>query len=261
MRIASWGHAAFAAVLIALGLQGLITGQLTALWQPIPKWAQAGSGLGYFCGFISLSSGAGLLFRRTAAPAARTLLGVLLAWCAVFRLPPILHAPAALLSWYGLAEPAVMVAATWVLYAWFADDWDRKHLGFAIGERAIRGARVTYGLCLIPFGIAHFTFIQRTAGMVPGWLPAHMFWAMFFGGTFIAAGAGIVLGVLARLAASLSAFQIGLFNVLVWLPTLAAATRNPYDWVEAATSVAIMAGGWVVADSYRDVPWNAVGRR
>ncbi len=63
------------------------------------------------------------------------------------------------------------------------------------------------------------------------------------------------IGVLARLAAALSALQMGLFGLLVWLPILAAGSTNPFQRMEFATTLALTAAGWVVADSYRGTPW------
>src|SRR5690242_18701128 len=123
MRIASAGHAVFAAVMIALGIQGLMTGRFTTVWQPLPAGIPAAEAVVYLCALVSLPSGLGLLCRRTAALAAGRLLALLTLWVAAWRVRFAITAPLIEGSW-SLADTLVMTAGAWVLFAWFATDRD-----------------------------------------------------------------------------------------------------------------------------------------
>lgn len=260
MRIASVGHVAFAAILIAVGIAGLLEGKLGAIWQPVPKGVPAHEALAYLCASVSLFGGAGLLWARTAPRAARVLLAYLLIWLFVFRVPNLFLAPSQQDSWSGCGETMVIVAGAWVLYAWFASDRDTRRFGFATGEAGLRIARVIYALALIPFGVAHFSYPNETAALVPGWLPFRLAWAYGTGGAFLVTAAAILIRVCARRAAALSAVQMGLFTLLVWFPILARGSNDVFQWSETVLSAALTAAAWVVADSYRRVPAPAARR-
>jgi uncharacterized membrane protein len=254
MRIASVGHAIFAVTMIGLGVVGLLHPDFVPLWSPIPATVPARELFLYLGPFISLAAGIGLLVPRTAAIAARLLLATLFLWLLLFRLPNFFHGPVFGASW-SVFPLVVMLAAAWVLYIWFAADWDRKHLSFISGNNGLRIARMLYGLCLIFFGVAHFLDVKDTVSLIPQWLPGHLFWAYFFGSTFIAAGIATVIGFCARLAVALSAFQLGLFLFVVWIPIVATGSKDPFQWSETILNAALLAGAWMVADSYRGLPW------
>jgi uncharacterized membrane protein len=247
------GRWVFAATMIGLGVIGLVTGHFTPTWSGVPSGLPARAALAYLCALIALGCGAGLLWQRSAAVASRVLLVYLVLWFLVFRVPLVFEAPASSGAWWACGATAVMAAAAWVLYAGL-------NAGFASGDNGVRIARMLYGLGVIPFGVAHFTFLERTVSLVPAWLPWHLAWAYLTGCAFIAAGLAVLSGVSARLAATLLAMQLGLFTLLVWVPILL-GSPSASDWNEFIESCALTAAAWVVAESYRSMPWLAVGKR
>ncbi len=253
MRIASRGHLVFSITMIGLGVVGLLSRDFVPVWNPVPA-SIPGRGVFVYLGpLISLSSGIGLLVPRLATAATRLLLTTFLLWMLLFRLPNFLLTSPFEACW-SVFPLAVMLAAAWVLYVWFAADWDRQHLRFVSGNYGLRIAHALYGFSLIFFGSAHFIDVQDTLSLVPNWLPGHAFWVYFTGGAFITAGVAVLAGRWARLAAFLSAFQIGLFLLLVWVPIVAAGSKVPFQWSETILNAALLAAAWMVADSYQNTP-------
>lgn len=244
-------HVVFAATMIVLGVLGLIEGRYAVVWQAVPKGVPGRQALLDLCAVITIAGGAGLLWRRTAAAAARLLFAYFLFWFLAVRVPGLFHSFGVDVYW-AASRDAVMVVAAWLLYSSLAEAWDRHRLPVIVSDRGARMATMLYGAAIIPFGIAHFQFLPRTAGLIPAWLPAHVALAYFTGACLIVAGAAIIVGVWARLAVALSALEMGSFLLLVWVPALAARPLNAFEWGEVVTTVALTAAAWVVADSYRD---------
>ena len=236
--------------MIWLGVMGLIKGDFVPVWQPVPSWVPARPILAYLCAVVSLAGGIGLLWQRTAALASRVLFASFLAWSLVLRLPNFFfQTPFILVAW-SFGSTAVIVAAAWVLFVHFAEPSDRQRFGLFADERGVRIARALYGLSLVPFGLAHFMYLDATTVLIPGWLPWHVGWAYGTGAAFVAAGLAVIIGFRARLAAVLSTLQMGLFGLIVWVPRVLTGAVNDFQWGEFVVTCALTAGAWVVADSY-----------
>ena len=222
MKIKNVSQLLFAVVLIGLGILGLVKGDFAPGWQPVPASMPGRQLLAYLCALICIACGLGVLWRRTAALAARVLFAWLLAWLLLLRLPWLLVSFTVDI-WWSASSTAIVTATTWVLYISLASDWDKQRFGFFTGDKGLRIARALFGLGLIPIGLAHFLYLEATAPLVPAWLQWPVFWSYFTGGGFIAAG-------------SMSAFQ----------------------WNEFIVSIFLTSCAWVVADSYAGTPWLAV---
>jgi uncharacterized membrane protein len=246
----------FAATLIAIGIIGLSSGGFAPIWQPVPETTPARQLLAYLCDLVPLACGAGLLTKRTAAPAALVLLLYLLVWTTAFKVPFIVRAPLEEVSYQSTGENVVLIAAAWVLYAEFA-----RGRSVTAGDVGLRIACFLYGLALIAFGFSHFVYLQMTAPLVPRWLPGPVFWAYATGGIYLATGAALVIGCAPRLAATAAAVQISLITILVWGPMVVGGNLSAMHWQEAVVSWALTAGAWVVAGALQDRNWVGVTPR
>ena len=239
----------FALGLIGLGVLSLVYGDFALQWQPVPAWLPARAYLAYLSGAVMVAGGAGLLARRTAVLSSGVLLAYLLLWLLLLQLPNVVKAPLVEANWLGFGEIAVIVAGGWALFAADRARRESSNLKFATGERGIRIARLLFALALIPVGLSHFVYAPQTIAFVPAWLPFRAGWAYLTGAAHIAAGLGVLFGVVPRLAAMLEAAMIGVFTVLVWVPLVAATPTNQLQWTGLLVSWTIAAAAWVVAGS------------
>src|SRR5215470_9560199 len=113
MRSASARQAAFAVIMIGLGILGLIQRDFTVVWQPVPKGVPARDVLVYLCALVSIASGIGLLWSRTAALAARVLLVSFVLWFLLWRVRALFLASLVEGTW-SAGQTMVMTAAAWV---------------------------------------------------------------------------------------------------------------------------------------------------
>ena len=254
------GHPLFAAGIVALGVLSLLYGDSSLVLQAVPRWVPWRGDWIYACGAVMLACGAGLLFARTAALASRVLVAYLLLWLLLLKVPILVSAPAAIVSWETFAETATLLSAAWVIFATLAGPGRGLWLKFVAGENGVYTARILFGIALILFGLAHFGYLKYTASLVPAWLPWHIGWVCLTGAAYMAAGLGTVFRIYPRLAAALIAGMMSAFQILIWMPKVIAMPTVQDIWSELLTGWTLAFAAWVIADSYRGTAWLSIGK-
>src|SRR5258706_7904328 len=114
----------FAAVMVALGVLGLIYGDFALVWQRIPIEHLPGrTAIAYACAALELAAGLGLLMSRTVRLSAGILFVYLALWAVLLKLPAVVEAPQIEGTWLGFGEITVILAGGWILFVRHAGPW------------------------------------------------------------------------------------------------------------------------------------------
>jgi uncharacterized membrane protein len=105
------------------------------------------------------------------------------------------------------------------------------------------------------FGAEHFTAPKIMAGMVPSWIPGHLFWALFVGACLISAALSIARKKFAGVSAALLGLMILLFVLLIHIPNVANTPSSRLLWVVALRDLAFSWGAFSVAAT-QTRPWK-----
>jgi uncharacterized membrane protein len=255
MRTVGLARGLFVLAVASVAILTLAYGDFVPMGQSFPDWFPWRSAWIYGSALLLLAAGAGLCFSRTAVPSALTICIYQLVWAAICVLP-VLSKPLSVGAWYGFCEALAPLIGAWILYALLRWDSVGSVMPIAV-QRAVRAAQILFGLTCIFYGWSHFAYAEYTAAMVPAWLPARLGFAYFTGVGHIAAGVGLVVWILPRLAATLEASMMSLFGLLVWVPSFFAQPRPEWatppqnQWSELVVNLVLAAAAWLVATSLR----------
>jgi uncharacterized membrane protein YphA (DoxX/SURF4 family) len=258
MRSIAISRGLLAIALASVAILTLCYGDFVPMGQAFPDWITWRQTWLYGSALLILITSAGLCFSRTALPSALVICAYQAVWAVVCALP-ILSKPLGVGAWYGFCEALAPLVGAWILYAMLRWQSGGSQMPIA-GARAVRAAQFVFGLSCVFYGWSHFAYADYTAGMVPGWLPGRLGLAYITGLCHIAAGVGIVIGVLPRLAATLEAIMMSLFGLLVWVPSFFAQPRPDWatppqnQWSELVVNLVLAAAAWIVAMSIVESP-------
>jgi len=228
----------------ALGLVDLAFGNFDS-GQPVPKDFPFRTVLAYAAAAFMVVAGAATAWRRTVAWGAAALAIYYTVIVVILMNGRVALAHYAEFGAYsGIAYQLAVAAGALIIYA------SAAQIDAAPAARLRRVGLLTFGVCALLFGGAHFVYMNMTAPLVPKWLPpSQEFWGYATGVAHIAAGVAILTGVQARLAAILSTAMYASFTPLVHIPMLLADPSKQFIWSENALNLVLVGVAWVVADS------------
>jgi putative oxidoreductase len=248
-----FGRLIFSLAIIEIGVETLICSYVSSHSPrpyykvvPVIPWLPAIPSLAYPVGAIFVLCGAALLFRRTLVVSSITLGAVMLLCGLAFDLPRRPNLMSA--EWRtNVLEPIAIGSLAWLAPGLGAiPRWLHSASGYLLA------------FALIIFGIAHFQVLIFIASIVPGWIPWHWFWTVFFGVAFIAAGVSFATGFLQRWAALGMGLMFALWTVTIHAPPvlnsfrIPGATQDPDKWSDVFIVVALWGGSWALARNLRD---------
>jgi uncharacterized membrane protein len=223
-RLVPIGRSLFAVALIGLGTEhflfrDFVTGRAPAWPASIP----GGAIWAYLTGVAFVLTGAAILLRRRARPAALAAAGLVFLWALLRHIPVVVAAPLLSGQWTGAGKALTFVGGLLAVAGTLPKleaHRPTRLLGIANLEREpVLVGRVCLGLFLLLTGIQHFLFTEFVASLIPVWFPGDaVFWTYFAGVALISGGLGLLVPRTARLAAFLSGCMVFSWFWIVHLP-------------------------------------------
>jgi uncharacterized membrane protein len=205
------GRLLFALSVVASGIYQLVTGRFVNLVPVNPAHVQAWQA--YLLGVLLVLIGLGLLIRKTVSAAAITLAALLLVLFFGFSLRVAL--PQASMGYVWVDPLMILAILSGVGLAAVRHDGSSLDRVF---NALTRFAPWALGAFLAYCGALHFPYAKYVAGLIPPWIPAHLFWTYFAAIALIAGGIGVLVSRTARLAATLSGIMLFSWVFLVHIP-------------------------------------------
>jgi uncharacterized membrane protein len=264
-RLISVGRLFFGLALIGLGAEHFIFREFVTA-RP-PAWSDDLPGKllwVYGAGVLVMLTGAAVLLRRAARPAALAL-GVLIFIVSLLRQLPIAAADSLFAgSWTQVGKALTFIGGAFAIAATFppvqgatTGRWWR----FVNATDAfVDMGRYCLAAFLIVAGVQHFKFLAFVATLIPAWFPGNgIWWSQFAGVALFTFGVGLLFARTAALAALLTGLMIFSWFWIVHLPRVHTSVSDGIAVFEALafSGVALVLAGALGERRHAGARWHA----
>lgn len=210
------GRSFFGIGIAGIGLIHFVLPGLRPIMAPLPP-EMVWSGFGYAVGAVLTLAGLAILLNRKPRTTSLFLGVLLLLFFGFGHLPNRLTHHPELLGYWTDALKLISLAGGAFTLAAISGSIELGRTSIKLISVASYG-KYLYALMLVLFGIDHFLYADLVKSMVPGWIPAPLFWTYGTGLALIGSGLSIVIGFRVSLIALLLAIMLLLWLVMLHLP-------------------------------------------
>ncbi len=224
---------------IAFGIIQLATGHFNQGLLPVPPALPAINFWLYLTAVILLVTGTGILYKPWRYPSA-IILGIF--YCILFlaiHLLPLLGNPYNPNIWTAAVEVlslscgAFFIAAIEGRQQMHSTNTKRK-----MPRWIIRAAKYAFSFSLLVFAFLHFKYASFIATLIPSWVPAKLFLALFIGAGFAAAAVSIIINKLAWLSMNVLGCMFLVWVLILHLPRTFAKMQEEPEWTSLFVAMA-----------------------
>ena len=256
MRVTRLAKVILALSFAGFGVLCLVSGEFELFWKLSPASAPWRQAIADASGLMLLAGGLGMLLPRTAGLGTLVVTVNASLWLLLLGVPRVVAHPTREVTWLAFGQNLIIVTGGWTLLGSWAGRGGIPAGESSPKERVPRLALVLYALALPMVGLSHFVYLKLAVAAVPAWLPYRTGLAYLTGAGHIAAGLGILFGVLRRLAATAEATMLSIFALLVWVPAIVAGPSTREPWMDFFITTMCAGAAWAIAGSLQGAAWG-----
>lgn len=246
------GRAFYGICMVTMGVNQFIYADFrTVVLPPWPSWRASPEIAAYIIGAALIAGGLTIIFSKKGKETALVFGSFLLALVIFWHLPYLLFIQPNKIRHLGLwvhaSKALALAGGAFVVAGSFPGDSTSGILSFP--AKLIPYGRIFFSITMIEFGIDHFLYADSISTMVPGWIPAHMFWTYVAGIALIGGGVAIIFKIQLKLVGLLMGSMIFIWFIVLHIPNAIARPTelNGNEVVSAGDALAFSGTAFIIA--------------